>query len=355
MTKSFFMWYNITVLMNFGRGLPGKSYQERVVVGTLVAQPFEPTRLHVALVENVVDAEPEPVGVVGDTGPQTQFVVGVAESHAAEPAHGIGEGRVVEVAAHDYVAGELFDFLGREVGLFVAGPGRIDKFGEQMLLHLVEVVGIGVCGNLVVELLVGLSKPDRLHVLVDDGNLALAYLYPIGRYGTRFGVDGVEEQSGRIFREEVHAVARGYPVGIACVDAVDLRLRNLQAGVGVGQFGRLLQAHQVGILCQQERDGAVLGGIAPLVVEQEIDVIGHQSEPRGAVVGRLGLVYGAVAGYASPGQYQGRHGYPDIARVIGEPYEEKGHAHEEVEGKEQLEQNAHAGGTVGRVGSHDEE
>ena len=113
--------------MNVGRRLPYESGEERVVVGTLVAQPFEPARFHIAFVEDMVDAEPESVGVIGDAGAQSQLVVGVAESYAAEPAHGIGERRVVEIAAHDYIAGDTVYFCGGEVGLFVAGLSGVDE------------------------------------------------------------------------------------------------------------------------------------------------------------------------------------------------------------------------------------
>ena len=341
--------------MFLGWGLPHKPGEERVVVGTLVTQSLEPAGLQVSLVEDVVDAEPESVGVIGDAGTQPQFVVGVAETHAAEPAHGIGEGRVVEVAAHDHVAGNTVYSLGREVGLLVSGPGGIDEFGEQMLLHLVDIVGIGVCGYFVIELFVGLCETYRLHVLVDDGNLAVVYLYLVGRYGTRFGIDGIEEQAGRILREEIHAVARGYAIGIPGVDTVYLFGGNLQSGVGVVQLGALLQAHHVGILGQDEREGAVLWCFAPLIVEHEIGVVGHEGETWFAVVGLVRLVYGAVAGYASPSQDESCCRDPYEAGFVGEPYKKKGDAYKEVEGEEQLEQYANTGGAVGRVGPHDEE
>ena len=48
---------------------PNEPSDERVMVGTFVAYPREPLGFHVALVEHVVDAEPEAVGMVSDTGP----------------------------------------------------------------------------------------------------------------------------------------------------------------------------------------------------------------------------------------------------------------------------------------------
>ena len=47
---------------------PNEPCDERIMVGTFVTLSREPLSLHIAFIEDVVDAEPKTVGVVGDSG-----------------------------------------------------------------------------------------------------------------------------------------------------------------------------------------------------------------------------------------------------------------------------------------------